>query len=230
MQFKTVMLYRIIHDMVAIPTTPFLIPARASRGHSMRFCCPKSIMNALIYSFFPSTVHMWNQLPEYDVSSPSLETFKKRRPLNTLYEYTRDDKKVLGPCTLGMTKSRNCAIISQYSLLCLDAVSQTLFQFAYPFKIESFFLVPQLLINSIYDTFTASKIPTTKLVFRSGNREKSEGAKSGEYGGLRRTLTLQLVAAAIATRGVGWCITLQEQNTSGQLSSSFLHNLLTQSP
>ena len=32
------------------------------------------------------------------------------------YEDTRDDKKVLGPCLLGIIKSRNCAIISQYNL------------------------------------------------------------------------------------------------------------------
>ena len=50
--------------------------------------------------------------------------------------------------------------------LCLDVVSPTLFQFAYPFKMEAIFLVPQVLVNSIYDTFIASKIPTTKDSFQ----------------------------------------------------------------
>ena len=61
--------------------------------------------------------------------------------------------------------------------LCLDALSQKLFQFAYPFKIEAFFLVPQVLINSIYDTFSAFKFLPGRLVFRFGNRcvQKSEG-------------------------------------------------------
>ena len=45
-----------------------------------------------------------------------------------------------------------------------------LFQFAYPFKIEAFFLVPQVLINSIYDTFIASKIPAMKVSFQIWNR------------------------------------------------------------
>ena len=43
----------------------------------------------------------------------------------------------------------------------LDALSQTLFQFAYPSKIEALFLVPKVLMNSIYDAFIVSKIPTT---------------------------------------------------------------------
>ena len=36
MQVKSAMLYRIVHNLVAIPVTPFLIPVRTSRGHSMK--------------------------------------------------------------------------------------------------------------------------------------------------------------------------------------------------
>ena len=43
-------------------------------------------------------------------------------------------KNVLGPCTFGMTKGRNCVKIIS---LCLDALSPTLFHFSDPFKIES---------------------------------------------------------------------------------------------
>ena len=84
MQSKSVMFYRIVHNLVAIPATPSLIPARASRGHNMRFCFPQSTVNAHLY-FFPSTIRIWNQLPEYAVSAPSLETFKQRLPFNTLH-------------------------------------------------------------------------------------------------------------------------------------------------
>ena len=45
--------------------------------------------------------------------------------------------------------------------LCLDALSRTLFKFAYPFKVEAF----QVLTNSIYDAFIASEIPTMKVRF-----------------------------------------------------------------
>ena len=78
-----------------------------------------------------------------------------------------------------MTKSRKCAIISQYNLPYLEAFSPTLFQFAYPFKIETFFLVPQELINSIYDAFIASYFPTTNVSFQIW---KQIEAKSGENG------------------------------------------------
>ena len=46
MQSKPVLFYRIVHNLIAIPATPFLIPARASRGHNMRFCRPQSTVNA----------------------------------------------------------------------------------------------------------------------------------------------------------------------------------------
>ena len=41
-----------------------------------------------------------------------------------------------------------------------------LFQPDYPFKIEAFLLVPQVLINSIYDAFIASEIATMKVSFQ----------------------------------------------------------------
>ena len=78
--------------------------------------------------------------------------------------------------------------------LCLDALSPTLFQFAYPLKIEAFFLVSQVLINSIFVAFISSKI-LQRSVFRFENRQ-SERAKSGECEGWGRTSKLHLVVAA----------------------------------
>lgn len=83
LQSKTVMFYRIVHQLVAIPATPFLIPTRASRGHTMRYLIPQSTVNVHLYSFFPSTLRIWNQLPQETVSAPSLETFKQRLPFLT---------------------------------------------------------------------------------------------------------------------------------------------------
>ena len=83
MQVKSAMLYRIGHNLVAIPVTPFLIPVRTSRGHSMKFFISQSTVNSHLYSFFPSTIRIWNQLPECAVSAPSLETFKQRLPFCT---------------------------------------------------------------------------------------------------------------------------------------------------
>ena len=85
MQCKTVMLYRIVHQLIAIPTTPFLIPGRSFRGHDMIFMIPQSSVNAHLHSFFPSAIRLWNQLPSITVSAPSLETFKDRLPPNIVY-------------------------------------------------------------------------------------------------------------------------------------------------
>ena len=75
---KATIFYRIVYGLVCIPSTPFLNPttARATRGHNMKFLVPQSSVNAHMYSFFPSTIRIWNQLPQQVVSAPSLETFK----------------------------------------------------------------------------------------------------------------------------------------------------------
>ena len=83
MQVKSAMLYRIVHNLVAIPATPFLIPVRTHRGYSMKFLIPQSTVSSHLCSFFPSTTNIWNQLPECAVSAPSLDTFKQRVPLYT---------------------------------------------------------------------------------------------------------------------------------------------------
>ena len=75
---KATMFYSIVYGLVCIPSAPFLIPAsaKATRGHNMKFHVPQSSVNAHMYSFFPSTTRIWNQLPQQAVSAPSLETFK----------------------------------------------------------------------------------------------------------------------------------------------------------
>ena len=108
-----------------------------------------------------------------------------------------DDQNVLGPCTLRMTKSRNCSIISQYLHLPLCTFSIAV-SVCLSLKKKAFFLVPQVLINSIYDAFIASKGPSMKVSFQIWEKV-DEGAKSGEYGEGGRTSELHLVRAAIAT-------------------------------
>ena len=85
MQSKTVMLYTVVHQLVSIPVTPFLISARALRGHNMRFLIPQSTVSVHLYSFFPSAIRIWNQLPSSLVSAPSLETFRDQLPSNTMH-------------------------------------------------------------------------------------------------------------------------------------------------
>ena len=44
---------------------------------------PQSTVNSHLYFFFLSTIHKWNQLPEYAVSVTNLETFKQQMRFNT---------------------------------------------------------------------------------------------------------------------------------------------------
>ena len=85
MQSKTVMLYRVVHQLVSIPVTPFLIPIRASRCHNMRYAIPRSTVNSHLYSFFPSAIRIWNKLPTSTVSAQGLETFRDQLPPSTMY-------------------------------------------------------------------------------------------------------------------------------------------------
>ena len=85
MQCKTVMLYRVVHQLVSIPVTPFLTPVRDLRGHNMKFLIPQSTVNAHLYSFFPNATRIWNQLPPSLVSAASSETFRDQLPSNTIY-------------------------------------------------------------------------------------------------------------------------------------------------
>ena len=58
------MFYRIVYDLVYVPSTPFLIttPVDTIRGHNMELLVPKLSVNAHTYSLFPRTMRIWNKL------------------------------------------------------------------------------------------------------------------------------------------------------------------------
>ena len=63
-QAKVTMLYRIIHCLVAIPAAPYLTPSpNRIRRHTMQFLQHPCRINAYQYSFFPSAIPLWNNLP-----------------------------------------------------------------------------------------------------------------------------------------------------------------------
>jgi hypothetical protein len=76
---KLVMLYRVVHQLVAIPST-LLIPVSAAtattRGHPARFLLPHTRILAYQHSFFPSTIKLWNGLPATTVLVEGLVPFK----------------------------------------------------------------------------------------------------------------------------------------------------------
>ena len=92
-------------------------------------------------------------------------------------------QKVLGPLHFGLTGNENLTITFLYNL---NALNTSLFELSYPFKLEGLFLVPQVLVCCPYDAFIASILCTKKMGFSFGNRYKSEGAISREYGGWGR--------------------------------------------
>ena len=124
----------------------------------------------------------------------------------------RDDQEVLGPCTLRMTKSKNCVIIFfQYNL----SLPRCTFSKAVP---VSLFLQnrnpfpPPPPPHQHPSTHKQHQWPSLlpkflarRLVFRFAIRKKSEGATSREWGvGVwGKTSKLHLVAAAIATWWAG---------------------------
>jgi len=76
---KTTMFYKIVNNLVAIPSEPYLHPQGVStRGHSIRYLPPYCRTVAMKSSFFPSTICLWNQLPERLATAPTLNTFKAR--------------------------------------------------------------------------------------------------------------------------------------------------------
>ena len=84
-QAKATMFYHVVHGLVAVPTTPFLIPASviATRGHSMKYLIPQPSVNAYLYFFYPSVMKIWNQLPQQVRGLQAAAT--EDHHLNTLY-------------------------------------------------------------------------------------------------------------------------------------------------
>ena len=78
-QLKAAMLYRIINHLVYIQATSLLIPAGThTRGHANRFLAPFGSVNTFKYSFYPSSIRLWNSLRAEVISALSLDGFKTR--------------------------------------------------------------------------------------------------------------------------------------------------------
>ena len=71
------MMYKIVHNLVAIEASSYLTPiTSATRGHLKRYLHIQTRTNAYYHSFFPSAVRIWNNLPACSVTASSLEQFK----------------------------------------------------------------------------------------------------------------------------------------------------------
>ena len=75
------MMFKIVHHLVDIRASSYLTPAATiqyTRGHHMRFIQPVTRIDSYLYSFFPSSIKLWNALPNYVIDSTNIEQFKQR--------------------------------------------------------------------------------------------------------------------------------------------------------
>ena len=69
--------YKIINDLVAVPSTQLKPNTRGTRGNGKKFYQIYAGTNYYKFSFFPMLVPLWNALPSKVVSVTYLEDFKE---------------------------------------------------------------------------------------------------------------------------------------------------------
>ena len=83
---KLVMFYKIVHELVAVDHNKYLCPTRNLRSsrhnHDQSYLIPHTKQNFYLYSYFPSTIRLWNALDASTVAATSVEAFKHRMRLN----------------------------------------------------------------------------------------------------------------------------------------------------
>ena len=75
---KLTMMFRISHSLVAISQSPLQHLGAATRGHQQRYRIPYCRTSVYKESFFPSSIRLWNALPDNITAVDSLEAFKSR--------------------------------------------------------------------------------------------------------------------------------------------------------
>jgi hypothetical protein len=74
---KLVMVYRITHNLIAIPAAQYFHPLTlGGHGYGHRFHVPFCRTDTMKFSFVPSAIRLWNQLPEHLATAVNLEAFK----------------------------------------------------------------------------------------------------------------------------------------------------------
>jgi len=82
---QTVMIYRIVYNLVDIPAEHHLNRTTLRiRGHSLRLLVPHTRTTVYRTSFFPQAIRLWNQLPGSVVEVDTLDSFKAQLSRTTL--------------------------------------------------------------------------------------------------------------------------------------------------
>ena len=72
---KLNILFKAKHSLIDIPIDSLKSSNRKTRGNSCNFFVPSSSVDSHLYSFYPSTIRLWNSLPENIKSADSLSAF-----------------------------------------------------------------------------------------------------------------------------------------------------------
>ena len=74
---KLFLLFKARTGEIDIPTHDLQVSSRSNRNSALsNFLIPHSSVNGHLYSFYPSTIRLWNSLPQNCKSSPTLDVFK----------------------------------------------------------------------------------------------------------------------------------------------------------
>ena len=71
---KLIIFYKILHDQIHIPRVDLVQSLNPRKP--LNFLIPQSSVDCHLHSFFPSTIRLWNSLPNHIKSSASVSTFK----------------------------------------------------------------------------------------------------------------------------------------------------------
>jgi len=75
-QQKAIMMFKIVNHLINIPASSYLSlapTAHNTRGHNRRFTQPMTRVNSYLHSFFPSTIKIWNSLPQHVIDSENTD-------------------------------------------------------------------------------------------------------------------------------------------------------------
>ena len=70
------MMYKITHQLVDLKLPDYITYNHgATRGHNYKLTIPSSRIDSYKYSYFPTTIKLWNKLPEETVNATSINDF-----------------------------------------------------------------------------------------------------------------------------------------------------------
>ena len=117
---KVTMLYRIHHQLVAIPATPpyIIYSSTSNRGHHLQLQQHHCRINSYQHSFFPGVVNLWNQLPSDTVHGGCIAQSvpeQTRLPHAALNHY-------IGPCFISTSP---CTVFTNVFYFYTNLISST---------------------------------------------------------------------------------------------------------